>query len=110
MNDQPAYKRRLGIHRGKPLEAAAADPIVFDGMAYVGKLNWEGLLKTEYLFEPLATWNYVTTAAIRGQDLDLAGDPPNLPVAAAELEANVLAWSGNESGVYEYGKEIPPSP
>ena len=82
---KPRFKRRLGSLR----EEIDKLPVLTDGEAFVGHADWEAMRKTKYLLEPAAVESYVTTAAIRGQEVSLAGPPTEFMVAACDLGPNV---------------------
>ena len=64
------------------------------------KRNWKAQQKTPYVMDPMVTGVYVTTAAVAGQDLKLAKDPPPHPVRNFDLSPEMRDWIGDEKGTY----------
>ena len=71
-----------------------------DGFAFAGEANWKALQKTPYIMDPMVDGVYVTTAAVAGQDLKLAKEPPPAPVKTYDLSPEMQAWVGGKEGAY----------
>ena len=65
----------------------------------MGEHNWKVLKHTPYVFEPMAQENYVTTAALKGSDVDLGEKLPGKGVAILDLDRNVKTWMGVRTGI-----------
>ena len=63
----------------------------------MGPENWQALVETEYLVEPMADQNYVTTGALTASEYKLASDKPEQPVAIVDLEEKVRKWIGGDT-------------
>ena len=69
-------------------------PVFADDHACVGEHNWQVLTRTPYVFEPLAQECYVTTAALRGSDVNTAKEMLGGGVVILDLDRNVKEWMG----------------
>ena len=97
---QPAYKRRLQMGSSDDTFGRAAGMIKADGFAFAGERNWQAQQKTKYVMDPKVQGIYVTSAAVLGQDLKLAKEPPPHPVKTYDLTPDMRKWLGDEKGVY----------
>ena len=50
-----------------------------EGFVFVGKRNWKVFENVKYLLKSAATFSYVTTTAIKGQNLEEVGFPHKFP-------------------------------
>ena len=93
----PRYKCHLTVQGQADQPAQADPPIRQDGKCFVGSENWQSLVETEYLTEPMADQNYVTTGALAASQYALAGDKPEQPVAILDLAEKVRKWMGGDT-------------
>ena len=100
VGQQPAYKRRLQLGVVDDECGAMPGQIKADGYAFAGERNWKALQKTPYVMDPMVEGMYVTTAAVAGQDLKLASEPPPQPVKTYNLSPDMSEWLGDKAGVY----------
>ena len=100
VGQQPAYKRRLQL--GMTDDVYGKDPgaVQADGFAFAGDRNWKALQKTPYVMDPFTQGIYVTTAAVAGQYLKLAKQPPPQPVKTYDLSQEIRDWLGDKAGAY----------
>ena len=97
---QPVFKRRLRLGATDDEFGHEAGEVKADGYAFVGEQNWLALEKTPYVMDPMCQGVYITTAAVRGQDLKLAKDPPPNPVKTYDLSQEMQDWVGDKVGAY----------
>ena len=76
-------------------------PVKADGFAFVNEEGWQSVTKVPYVMDPQCTGVYVTSAAVYGQDLKLAAEPPPRPVKTYDLGPDVKRWAGDQEGAYE---------
>ena len=97
--EQPRFKRRLAT---APARTGMAPDVHSDGQLHVGKNGWEVGQGVKYLLEPKAKESYITTAAVKGQELSLEGGPGKVKVNCLDLEPGVKKWLGNNKATYQH--------
>ena len=97
---QPIFKRRLRLGRAEKEHGYLGGSVKADGVAFVSERNWQALESTSYVMDPMSSSIYITTAAVRGQDLKLAATPPANPVKTYDLAPELQRWLGANNGTY----------
>ena len=97
---QPTYKRRLRLGSTNDQFGHLPGKVKADGFAYVGEKGWKAMEKTRYVMDPMVQGIYVTSAAVQGQDLKLAKDPPSRPVKTYDLSNSLREWIGEGADSY----------
>ena len=77
-----------------------------DGKLYFGEKAWRTLKRTKYMFEPLASGCYVTTAALQGEEKSSGRDLPAQGVAILDLDRGIKHWMGVAGFVGKYVREV----
>ena len=100
VGQQPVYKRKLRLGGADDICGALPGSIKADGFAFAGDRNWKAQQKTPYVMDQMVEGLYVTTAAVVGQDLKLAKEPPPHPVKTYDLSPEMSKWLGDKAGSY----------
>ena len=106
MGQQPVYKRRLRLGHRFDEFGHLPGPVKADGHVFVNEAGWKALRKVPYVMDPMSSSVYVTSAAVYGQDLQLAESGQRCPVKTYDLSPDMKAWLGDKEGAYECEVEL----